>query len=172
MGNRCPMAQRQEMKHVWISEPEVLAQWSICLFWHTCDKHKCRFSQSTILWSNLSTSWTGKERKYNDRVMNIEQGSFTPLVYFTSGGLGNECQTFYRHLANKIATKANDKVLTWIRCRLSFMVVKAALLCFIKRQSYCKQRGNRYCWGFHSCMFWSWYLKFFLNCFTFSLFFF
>ena len=41
-------------------------------------------------------------------------------------------QNFYRHLANKIATKTIDKyekVLTWIRCRLSFMVVKAALLC-------------------------------------------
>ena len=70
--------------------------------------------------------------EYNGRVMNTEQGTFTPLVYFTSGGLGNKCQTFYRHLANKIATKPNDryeKVLTWIRCRLSFMVVKAALLC-------------------------------------------
>ena len=73
-----------------------------------------------------------KKRKYNDRVMNIEQGTFTPLVYSRSGGLGNECQNFYRHLANKIATKTIDKyekVLTWIRCRLSFIVVKAALLC-------------------------------------------
>ena len=73
-----------------------------------------------------------KKRKYNDRVMNIEQGTFTPLVYSTSGGLGNECHTFYRQLANKIATKTNDKyekVLTWIRCRLSFIVVKVALLC-------------------------------------------
>ena len=71
-----------------------------------------------------------KKRKYNDRVMNIEQWTFTPLVYSTSDGLGNECQTFYRHLANKIATKTIDKyekVLTWIRCRLSFIVVKAAL---------------------------------------------
>ena len=51
-----------------------------------------------------------KKRKYNDRVMNIEQGTFfTPPVYSTSGGLRNEYQTFYRHLANKIATKASDK---------------------------------------------------------------
>ena len=41
--------------------------------------------------------------------MNVEQGTFTPLVYSTSGGLANECQTFYRQLANKIATKTNDK---------------------------------------------------------------
>ena len=64
--------------------------------------------------------------------MNIEQGTFTLPVYSTSGGLGNECQTFYRQLANKIATKTSDKyekVLTWIRCTLSFRVVKAALLC-------------------------------------------
>ena len=50
-----------------------------------------------------------KKRKYNDRVMNIEQGTFTPLVYSKSGGLGNNCQTFCRQLANKIDTKTNDK---------------------------------------------------------------
>ncbi len=64
--------------------------------------------------------------------MNIEQGTFTPLVYSTSGGLGNECQVFYKQLTSKIASKTNDKyekVLTWIRCRLSFIIVKAALLC-------------------------------------------
>ena len=46
-----------------------------------------------------------KKRKYNDRVMNNERGTFTPLVYSTSGGLGNECQTFYRHLAIKNSHK-------------------------------------------------------------------
>ena len=35
-----------------------------------------------------------KKRKYNDRVMNIEQGTFTPLAYSTSDGPGNECKTF------------------------------------------------------------------------------
>ena len=31
-----------------------------------------------------------KKRNSNDKVMNIEQGTFTHLVYFTTGGLGNE----------------------------------------------------------------------------------
>ena len=45
-----------------------------------------------------------KKRKYNDRVMKIEQRTFTCLVYSTSGELGNEFQTFCRHLVNKITT--------------------------------------------------------------------
>ena len=32
----------------------------------------------------------------------IEMGSFTPLVFGTNGGMGNECQRFLKHLADKI----------------------------------------------------------------------
>ena len=79
-----------------------------------------------------------EEKKSEDdsRVTNIEQGTFTPLVYSMNGGLGNECQP--KHLVNKTVTKTSDKyekVLTWIRCRLSFIVVKAVVLCL--RGSYC-----------------------------------
>ena len=79
------------------------------------------------------------------RMINTE-GTLTPLMYSTSGELGNECQTFYRHLANKI-TKISDKyeqVLTWVRCRLFFYGGESGTPLF-KRQLYCKQRGNRYC---------------------------
>ena len=32
-----------------------------------------------------------KKRKYNNRVMNVEQGYFTPLVFSADGGMGCEC---------------------------------------------------------------------------------
>ena len=32
-----------------------------------------------------------KKRKYAERVMEIEQGTFTPLVFTTTGGMANEC---------------------------------------------------------------------------------
>ena len=40
-----------------------------------------------------------KKRKYATRVLEIEQGTFTPLVFSTTGGMGEECQRFHRRLA-------------------------------------------------------------------------
>ena len=44
-----------------------------------------------------------KKRQYNDRVMEIEQGTFTPLVYSTMGGMAPECQKYAKHLSERIA---------------------------------------------------------------------
>ena len=35
-----------------------------------------------------------KKRKYNQRVMDVEMGTFTPLVFGTNGGMGLDCQNF------------------------------------------------------------------------------
>ena len=42
-----------------------------------------------------------KERKYQQRVLDVEMGSFTYLVFGTNGGMGGECQMFPRQLAKK-----------------------------------------------------------------------
>ena len=78
-----------------------------------------------------------KNREYNRRVMNIEHGTFTPLVFSVSGVLGKECSMFHKHMAEKIAKKINEsyeKVITVIRCKLSFIILRSALLCI---------KGNR-----------------------------
>ena len=36
-----------------------------------------------------------KKRHYNKRVTAYENGTFTPLVFSTTGGMGRECKTFY-----------------------------------------------------------------------------
>ena len=73
-----------------------------------------------------------KKRKYNDRVLNNEHGSFTPLVFSINGGLSQENTLYHKHLAEKIANKTDqryDQVMGWIRCKLSFLIMKSALLC-------------------------------------------
>ena len=40
-----------------------------------------------------------KKNSYVDRVLNVEKGNFTPLVFSTTGGLGSEAVKFYKHLA-------------------------------------------------------------------------
>ena len=67
-----------------------------------------------------------KKRKYNDRVLNNEHGSFTPLVFSINGGMGQESVVFHKHLAEKIATKTGqryERVMAWIRCKLSFVIM-------------------------------------------------
>ena len=37
--------------------------------------------------------------------MEIEQGTFTPLVYSTMGGMAPECERYTKHLSERIANK-------------------------------------------------------------------
>ena len=85
-----------------------------------------------------------KRRKYNDRILNIEHGTFTALIFSISGGMGNEALSYHKALANKIAMKTGDKycnVINFIRCRLSFLIQKLALLCLRGSRSL-KQGSN------------------------------
>ena len=72
-----------------------------------------------------------KKREYNRRIMNIEHGTFTSLVFSVSGVLGKECSMFHKYLAEEIAKKiyeSDEKVITVIRCKLSFTILRSALL--------------------------------------------
>ena len=43
-----------------------------------------------------------------------------------------KCIKFHKHLADKIATKTNQRyedVIAWIRCKLSFLIMQSAQLC-------------------------------------------
>ena len=46
-----------------------------------------------------------KKRLYTQRVMDVEQGTFTPLVFTTTGGMGEECKRYHNRLAELIAAK-------------------------------------------------------------------
>ena len=73
-----------------------------------------------------------KKRVYLQRVIEVEQGTFTPLVLGTNGGMGQECAVFIKHLAAKLAEKENDSyssVITMLRTKLSFEILKSTLLC-------------------------------------------
>ena len=72
------------------------------------------------------------KRKYQQRVLDVEMGSFTPLVFGTNGGMGNECQRFLKHLADKIAQKDTEPyhvVITWLRTQISFELLRSVHAC-------------------------------------------
>ena len=44
-----------------------------------------------------------KKRFYNERIMQVEKASFTPLVFMTTGGMRKEYALFNKRLASMIA---------------------------------------------------------------------
>ena len=48
-----------------------------------------------------------KKRAYNERIIHVEHGSFTLIVFSCFGGISRECATFYSHAAELLAEKRN-----------------------------------------------------------------
>ena len=72
-----------------------------------------------------------KKNEYNDRIIKVEHGSFTPLIFTTTGGYGPECKRFLKQLATKIADKSNENyadVMRVLRTRLRFCVLRTTLV--------------------------------------------
>ena len=64
--------------------------------------------------------------------MEVEHGSFTPLVFTTTGVMGQECARFHKSLAEKLSTKKNERyseVMQFLRVKLSHMALRSTLLC-------------------------------------------
>ena len=78
------------------------------------------------------TKFLSKKREYAERILKIEHGSFTPLVFSSLGGMSVECTHFYNRLADKISEKRNisvSKGRAWIRTKLSFSLLRSTNLC-------------------------------------------
>ena len=73
-----------------------------------------------------------KKRSYSRLVLDIEHGSFTPLVFTSTGGMGPECLRFHCRLAARIADNKGEhysRPISWIRARTSFALLRSALIC-------------------------------------------
>ena len=73
-----------------------------------------------------------KRRAYGQRVREVEQASFTPIVMSATGGLAPEVTTFYRRLASLLASRWGDDysvVMGWLHCSLSFSLLRSAIAC-------------------------------------------
>ena len=58
-----------------------------------------------------------KRRAYEQRVLETEQGSFTPLVFSTSGGMGSGATVAYKRLASLLSIKREQPystVMSWL----------------------------------------------------------
>ena len=87
-----------------------------------------------------------KKREYGDRIREIEHGSFTPLIFSTSGGLGKESTVAYKRIAELLAIKRKSEygaTLAWMRCCLSFALLRSAIACIRgTRKSACQIKSK------------------------------
>ena len=111
-------------------------------FWG-CRHHRSFFDVrvfNAFAESNQSTNLAATFRKhegekccaYEEHVREVERGSFTPLVFSSLGGMGKAATVMYCRLANLLSDKWNFPyflTMGWLRCSLSFSLLRSSLMC-------------------------------------------
>ena len=94
------------------------------------DPNARRFQNQTLSQAYLANE-REKKRHYNERVLEVENGTFTPLVFSVHGGMSPECRVFYKRLSALLSEKRGENysvVATWVRTRTSFSLLRSALM--------------------------------------------
>ena len=81
-----------------------------------------------------------KKRHYNQRVVQVERGSFTPIVFSAYGGFGRETHHFVTSLVDRLSAKRHiqyNTAMNWVRTKISFALLRSRILCV---------RGSRALW--------------------------
>ena len=118
-------------------------------FWQRCEmaffdirvfnpfaKSHLKKSLESVFRSNEAS----KKREYNNRIIQIEHGTFTPVVMSSFGGFGKETDRFVSKLVEKVAEKKDCErslVANYIRTKVSFELVRSQVNCI---------RGSRSLW--------------------------
>lgn len=72
-----------------------------------------------------------KKKAYRERVLNVEHGSFTPVIFSTTGGASPEANKHHKRIAQLISLKKKEEysqVINFIRTRLRFNLLRSILV--------------------------------------------
>ena len=72
-----------------------------------------------------------KKNAYNRRIIEIDHGTFTPIVFSTTGGMGHEAEVFFKKLADKMSRKTDQRyseAMSFIRKRLRFDLLRTTII--------------------------------------------
>ena len=86
-----------------------------------------------------------KKRKYASRILEVEQGTFTPLVFTTIGEMSDEYQRHHSRLAELISAKKQENYATtvsWIKTKVSFAILRTVLVCLRGTRSRQGRKSN------------------------------
>ena len=77
-----------------------------------------------------------KRRAYDERVTEVEHGSFTPLVFLTAGGLEPAANEWIASIISEKEYQNYSKTLFWLRCKLGFSLLRSAVMCLRGSRSF------------------------------------
>ena len=86
-----------------------------------------------------------KKRAYNEWILQIEHGTFTPLVFSINGSMGRECQKFYSRFTQLISEKRDlpqSIASNWVRTKAWFGLLKSSLLWLRGLRTICRKRAE------------------------------
>ena len=97
--------------------------------------------------SQLFSHERAKKRQYASRIIQVDHGAFTPLVFATNGQCAPESGAFLKSLVAGIVDKNVDLsyslVMNHLRCRISFCLLRWAATCLRgSRSSYRRHHGG------------------------------
>ena len=72
-----------------------------------------------------------KKREYNARILEVEKGTFTPVVFSCSGGASTEASRLLKAIALKLSRKRGEKysvTINFLRRRISSNVLRTCLI--------------------------------------------
>ena len=72
-----------------------------------------------------------KKSAYNARVLEVERGTFTPVVFSTTGGMGLEAQVLFKRIAEKMSRKSGTRysdTISFIRKRIRFDLLRTTII--------------------------------------------
>ena len=101
------------------------AQWEL-LKWATLWQYKSAFHEL------FTKHEREKRRAYEQRVLEVEHDTFTPLVLSTSGGWGPSATVAVKRLAGLFSEKYDQpysSTLSFIRCKIAFSLIDSAISC-------------------------------------------
>ena len=94
------------------------------------------FAASNRSISSLSSCYQRHEREkrqsYEERIREVEHSSFVPVVLSCTGGMGKSATSLYKRIADLLSEKTGEPystVMAWIRCRLSFSLLRSCVAC-------------------------------------------
>ena len=90
-----------------------------------------------------------KKRQYTAMVNNVDRGTFTPLVFSTTGMVGAECRRFLKCLVGLIMERNIDlrysSVMSHLRGRLRFCLLRWNITCLRGCCAfYCRHRSHSF----------------------------
>ena len=71
-----------------------------------------------------------KRRNYEQRIREVDHGSFTPLILAATGGMGKVCQITFKRLASMLSCKRDQpysSTMNTIRCMISSSLLKSQI---------------------------------------------